>query len=272
MGLLGKIFFFVFIGCAYCQNFGFPDGSSDGIGRVNLEQYKAVVSQVLMILQVKCQQAGENEAGQEIAVTAQQVQKCVENKVNFEQLIKEFGEAARTNELPSFMKTQCKLWPDIHGCINPLVSLIKKCLTREEKDAVDKNIELLDDSNNFICENNAKRLTNFINAEGFQCYALKQNEVQQCTVDVQKARAQREQKSNSIVPVYDKEACSDFQDVRRCLVNKLSTCPSNVPSQITDEYLGMVHKKVCNSASSLTWFSFVNIILLLGTYMYSKMF
>ncbi|XP_072388685.1 27 kDa hemolymph protein-like [Diabrotica undecimpunctata] len=304
MNLLGKALVFVLMGCAYTQNnFGQPDnfgnlnqpglnfgnggnspfgngrGDPFGSGRnepdanAYLQQAQLMLQQLPVLMKQKCEQAGHPEVIQSLQQLYGQTEKCLESKVNFksDEVSNEFAGAARTGELPNFFKKYCKLWPDIHGCINPFVTSIEKCFESDEKRTVDKTLSLVDDSNTFFCENNADRIMKLLNGGAIQCLETVGKDIQGCANTTMQKR-QKQQSSKKALFAYDEETCSDFQSGRKCITSKLTKCESKDPSKIVDDYLALVQDKVCSSASSLSWFSFANILLLVGTYLYSKMF
>lgn len=254
------------------SNIRFTSGnaqSSSHASQVN-NVFMPIIQQMMGPLQTKCQSAGHPEVPELIENEKEKVSECLQKNINVENLQNELGQAMRTNDLPNFFKKVCGIWPATNNCIKPILSMYKLCLSSNEVEAMDKSMDLLDVSYSFFCDNNAEHITDFLNNNGLQCFDQSKVGLQHCVTSI----VQKRQNSgiNNAMVTYDEAECSDFQEFRGCLVDKLRQCPSSVPSQILDDYFGVVYRKACNSASTFTWLSFVNIVLLLVTYLYSKMF
>jgi hypothetical protein len=217
----------------------------------------------------KCVSAGHSEVAVPLENTFTAAYQCVKEKVNVENVGHDFSEAMRTKDLTGFNNKMCRIWLDTYHCVKPIIVTYEKCLSSNKVDATEKSLELVDISITFFCENDASRMTQFIEQDGFKCFENNQNNLQSCiTTAIQNIQ----QNSDNSMVTYDEEGCNEFNDLRRCLVDRLRTCPSQTPADIIDDYLRLVSRKACNSAPSIAWFSFVNIILLLSTYLYSKIF
>lgn len=83
---------------------------------------------------------------------------CIQNKVNPQELQQEFMTAAKYGTINDVFRKMCNLWPQVHTCLNQLISDSKQCLDKESQHTVDQTMGLLDDSNTFFCENDQKRM------------------------------------------------------------------------------------------------------------------
>ncbi|XP_028138432.2 uncharacterized protein LOC114332852 [Diabrotica virgifera virgifera] len=282
MKLLGKVLVTLLIGCAYTLNlnkredfgnlnqpgvhFGNSGTSSFGgrgnnpFGSVgnsqanaNFMQAQSMLAQLSAMIKQKCEQTGHSDVFQTFQAQFEQTTKCMEGKINLNGNVvgEDFSNAARTNQLPNFFKKYCKLWPDVHGCTQPIVTSIEKCLNSDEKRAVEESVSLLDDTNNFFCENNADRSIRLLNGNIVQCLQTVGREIQECATNLAQKRQTHQSGRKSLFP-YDEEDCSDFKTGRQCINSKLTKCESKDPSKIFDDYFAMVQGKVCRSASSLS--------------------
>ncbi|XP_028138433.2 27 kDa glycoprotein [Diabrotica virgifera virgifera] len=257
-----------------------PFGDNPELNQVMM-QGKSFFDLIPHLLKQKCDESGHSDVLQSIQEQLGQTQKCLKDKVNLdgEKLADEFAGASRTGELDNFFKKNCKVWPDIHGCVQPMVTSAEKCLTSDEKRTVEKLFSLADDTNTFFCENNADRLKKLLSGNLAQCMETVGKDVQECaakTLQNRQKQQQQQQKQQTsdkkVIFSFDEETCSDFQSGRKCVTSKVAKCESKDTSKIVDDYLALVQDHVCSSASSLSWFSFANILLLVGTYLYSRMF
>ncbi|CAH1280368.1 unnamed protein product [Diabrotica balteata] len=179
--------------------FGSGSGDPFGSGRneqdasAYLQQAQLMIQQLPALMKQKCEQAGHPEVTQSLQQLYAQTEKCLESKVDFstDKLGNTFSGAARTGELPAFFKKYCKVWPDVHGCINPFVTSLEKCFDSDEKRTVDKTLSLVDDTNTFFCENNADRIMKLINGGAIQCLQSVGEDIQGCA----KTTVQKRQKT-----------------------------------------------------------------------------
>ncbi|XP_028141977.1 27 kDa hemolymph protein-like isoform X2 [Diabrotica virgifera virgifera] len=225
---------------------------------------------------------------------SRQVTTCLDGKqlnLNPDTIVEEFSRAERTYELLNFFKKYCKVWPEVHGCIQPMVTSTEKCLTSDEKRTVEKTLSLVGDTNTFLCENNAYRIIRLLVGGVTLCLNSVGEDIKKCAIIFVSKPI------NNLL--FDAETCSDFQAGRKCITSSVSKCESKDPSEVVGDYLTLVQDKVCSSASnleyqlpfplinnttelqqkfhrssasSLSWFSLANILSLVRIYLYSRMF
>ncbi|XP_057653714.1 27 kDa hemolymph protein-like [Diorhabda carinulata] len=253
------------------SNIHFTQGRAQYSSHSSPSNYGIVpdLQEMMVSLHAKCQSTGHPEVPELIEIDREEINRCLKNTLDMEKLQNDLVRAMRAHDIPNFFAL-CEIWPKTSNCIKNSLTLYKLCLSPDEVKMLDKVMDLADASNSFFCDNNAEHPINFLENNGFQCIDQNREVILNCVVDI--AQKVRNSGKNNTIPAFDEAECSNFQDFRRCVVRKLRQCSSSVPSQITDDYFALIYRKACNSASRFTWLSFVNIVLLFFTYLYSKMF
>ncbi|XP_028144890.1 uncharacterized protein LOC114338491 [Diabrotica virgifera virgifera] len=308
MKLLGKVLVLLLIGCSFTQNFieplepvdiqkfhidpidtidrGFGNSSTGVIGvLLNASEYgksiKSFYQYISSSLIDMCRDPRYPGLRLKIFAIHKEVFNEADTCINsilydVELTEREFYRAVSIGSLQTFLKKLCKAWPTIYDCIKPVVSYYKRCLTRDQKLSVDEGLAFLNEENIFFCGNNTHRLLKLVNIESTQCFTLVSKDLQKCQTTIVNKLVQLTKQSRnamgSMTFEEEYEFCSALHDQRKCTSSILATCNSTDPSNIMDDYMALIQHIFCSSASRLSWFGFVNLLLFVGIYLYSKMF
>ncbi|XP_050505139.1 27 kDa hemolymph glycoprotein [Diabrotica virgifera virgifera] len=170
-------------------------------------------------------------------------------------------------------KEACKVWPEVHNCINPLVSSIKQCLKSDVQKIFDTFLEFIDVSQSFFCDNNADRISSLVSDGSVQCFSLVDKDLKECQTNFKKKLGDSINAINiwGDVDSYKvmtgknlaDETCSTFKSYRNCITSKLAKCKSKYTSKIADDYLALVQDelKFCGSPR---WFPSTNAMIFIG--------
>ncbi|XP_050505556.1 uncharacterized protein LOC114338490 isoform X2 [Diabrotica virgifera virgifera] len=254
------------------------DSSSTGVsGILNASEFgksmQLIYKYISLLLREQCDDSRYPRL--EIFAMHNEVFTCINSVVDDIESTEREYTAASSGSLQNFIKKLCNVWPKIYDCIDPVVSYYKRCLTSDQKLGIDEGFELLNEDHIFFCGNNADRLFKLLNIESMQCFTLVSKDLQKCKTTFTEKLVKLKQSRNilgSMTFEEEYEFCSALQDQCKCLSSKLATCESKDPSNIMDDYMALIQRRFCSSASRLSWFYFVNLLLLVGIYLYSKMF
>ncbi|CAG9863407.1 unnamed protein product [Phyllotreta striolata] len=233
-----------------------------------MQQAMESIRPIITSLEEKCEAAGKASVAQGLENKVSNAFACIGGKLDFGRIQQEIGAAQRTGSDDAMDKAFddiCQIWPDSKNCVQPIFDDVKICLNDTEYADFNLYLTFMDATNNFFCDDNHQRIDELLHdPQAAGCLMTVSNDIKDCG----------REKADQLKPKlqFDNQDCSDFQEVRQCIVSKMDSCPTQTPVKMVDDYLELVHKMFCNSAPSLSSVSAFNVLLLLCTYLFSKMF
>lgn len=83
---------------------------------------------------------------------------CIEQYLNFTIIDEELKNARKTGSMDEVFAKYCDLWPEIYGCLNTTIDLVRKCMSIQEKKAFEKTLEIVTNLKEFMCFKEGDRL------------------------------------------------------------------------------------------------------------------
>uniref|UniRef100_A0A6P7G031 Uncharacterized protein LOC114332850 n=1 Tax=Diabrotica virgifera virgifera TaxID=50390 RepID=A0A6P7G031_DIAVI len=220
----------------------------------------------LEYLQEECSNAGHPDILNMNSEIYRQAKICLGSRADYiETIAKQLIDSGLIAISQIDVKEFCKVWPEVHNCINPLVSSVKECLNSDLKEIVDGLLKFIDESKSFFCVED-RISTLVINGSVQQCFSLVSKDLNECQNNFKNGIGQFIQTKEIYKDAdtyklltgksLDDARCSTFKSFRDCSVSKLTKCESKDPSKIVDDYLALIEDDV---HCSVSWFSRTNI-------------
>ncbi|CAG9862046.1 unnamed protein product [Phyllotreta striolata] len=253
-----------------------PDFNSSSIP--NAEDIEAV-------LREKCAKNGAPDAIDLLMAEQADAIECIQNYINATKIQTELEDAKATGSMDEVFAEYCKKWPDIHECFDNATNIARQCLNKQEESALNKSLDILDELQEFMCFKDGDRLAMFISEKGVECLQERQDGLKDCFNRTVGSRfPDPEDLSVTTLPVllFTEQDCEDFDTLRQCVIEELEHCKTSTPANIIDALFKFLKKHLpCSGAvktdksvskDSGMWSSSVSFVLLVGSFLYIRVF
>ncbi|XP_065200125.1 27 kDa hemolymph protein-like [Planococcus citri] len=216
-------------------------------------------------LREECEKNGGNGT-YEVALKAyQNMRKCFTGIVSFAELPAKIKKSKPYGELDTVFKEYCSKTLDIRRCVTTYLIAMVPCMDDRHKYIRFHAHEAIESIMDFVCENEGDHIALFMSEKGPECILSKQAGIKKCfdeklpkngsrwkedpinlsQFNFANLTAEDEFKIKDLG--FDLTQCRIAYQLRKCIVEELTTCSGSTPANVVDSMFNLVHtKSYCN--------------------------
>uniref|UniRef100_A0A1B6D3A7 DUF19 domain-containing protein n=1 Tax=Clastoptera arizonana TaxID=38151 RepID=A0A1B6D3A7_9HEMI len=196
------------------------------------------------LLKKKCDKNGNNESFDNLMVAKEELQFCLHDLINFQEVQKEIEKAKPTGDLDLVFRKYCKKTPVLRNCINNFTTAMEPCLDPNEKDTKKIVANITNALISFICFKEGDRIALFIAEGGPECLSDKNETIQQCLNATYNKHFSADLSPLNDLPGFSigKKECLEINTIQTCVVKELEKCSEPTPANIIDSLFNFVRK------------------------------
>ncbi|KAK9882641.1 hypothetical protein WA026_022510 [Henosepilachna vigintioctopunctata] len=196
------------------------------------------------ILRDKCDERGGKGTYTKVKTARDDLQSCVEDLVDLDTLKKEIEESKKTGSMDEVFGKYCKKRPQLKTCLDKFLEKMKLCLIEDEKNNLNKVLNVLRELGDFACYKDGDRIAMFVAEQGPECIKTHIEGIKTCVNNTLKISPTVS--INSLPNFFNgTKICEDMDKVKPCIVTELEKCDNTTPANVVDSVFRFIKKRAC---------------------------
>uniref|UniRef100_A0A1B0B9B6 Uncharacterized protein n=1 Tax=Glossina palpalis gambiensis TaxID=67801 RepID=A0A1B0B9B6_9MUSC len=154
---------------------------------------------------------------------SEKLKTCLNGYLNFTKLQTELSNGDSRNNLKPVFSEYCRKKVDLTKCIENFSKELTPCLDKNDRELQKDSMRMIGKLFQFLCLNNGNQIALFITNGGPECVERHYKDIDKCIKPHIKEFDR---------PPFTIKKCKNVNDMEKCILNKLNTCPNKTAANI----------------------------------------